>query len=430
MHPITPRHLLPALPLPAADQAGGLGAARLFGAAALVAVGYMDPGNWATDIAGGASFGYSLLFVVAGASLVAMALQALVVRVTVATGQDIATLFGRSFPKPVAHGLRLAGELAILATAVAELVGGAIALNLLFGLSIPAGIVLTAAATFGVIALARGESTLHERIVNALLAVVALSFLVLLVEAKPDWAAAAEGLKPDLGALADPQALYLSLGILGATIMPHNLYLHSGLVAQRTQGLAANERTRAIKLGTIDTVVALFVAMLVNAAILVVAAASLGNATVDVESLAGAHQAIALALGAVPALIFAVALYAAGQSSAITGVLAGRFLTAGFTGEAGSRLARGLATRVGATVIALALMLGLGVSAPDALLVLSQVVLSVALPFVLVPLLIVAVRRRTMGGFALKPAAALGFASAVAGIVGLNVYLLATTPLA
>ena len=427
MHPIATAPTRATLPAP---PKGSLGAARLFGAAALVAVGYMDPGNWATDIAGGASFGYSLLFVVAGASLVAMALQALVVRVTVATGQDIATLFGRTFPRPVALGLRLAGELAILATAVAELVGGAIALHLLFGLSIPVGVAATAAATFGVIALARGESTLHERIVNALLAVVAISFLVLLVEAKPDWAAAAHGLKPDLAALTNPAALYLSLGILGATIMPHNLYLHSGLVAQRTVGLAASDRTRAIKLGTIDTVVALSVAMLVNAAILIVAAASLGNAGADVTSLEGAHQAIGVALGFVPALIFAVALYAAGQSSAITGVLAGRFLTAGFTGQQGSRLARGLLTRIGATVVALGLMLGFGVSAPDALLVLSQVTLSAALPFVLVPLLIVAVRRKLMGGFVLKPAAALGFATAVAGIVGLNVYLLATTPLA
>lgn len=396
----------------------------------LVAVGYMDPGNWATDIAGGSSFGYSLLFVVAGASLLAMALQALVVRVTVATGRDIAALFASAFPRPVALLLRLAGELAILATAVAELVGGAIALNLLLGFSLPVGIALTAAGTFLVIALARGEATTHERIVNALLAVVALSFVALLAEARPDWAAAAAGLAPNRSVLDKAEALYLSLGILGATIMPHNLYLHSGLVAERTQGLAADQRRRAVRLGVLDTVVALFVAMLVNAAILIVAAASLGNAGASVASLDGAHRAIGVALGAIPALVFAIALYAAGQSSAITGVMAGRYLSAGFTGEAGSRVARGLLTRVGATVIALALMLGFDLGNPDKLLVLSQVVLSAALPFVLVPLLVVAVRRKLMGGLVLKPAAALGFASAVAGIVGLNVYLLATAPLA
>lgn len=408
----------------------GLGGARLVGAAALVAVGYMDPGNWATDIAGGTAFGYGLLFVVVASSLVAMALQALVVRVTVASGQDIASLFRRAFPAPVAGFLRLAGELAILATAVAELVGGAIALDLLFGIALPVGTVATAALTFAVIALAQGESTLHERIVNALLAVVALSFLVLLVQARPDWAAAARGAVPDAGVLARPGALYLALGILGATIMPHNLYLHSGLIAGRTSGLAPDARRGAIRLGTIDTVAALSVAMLVNAAILIVAAASLGGAGVDVASLEGAHRAIGAVLGAAPALIFAVALYAAGQSSAITGVLAGRFLSAGFTGHGGSRVLRGLATRVGATAIALGLMLSLGQGDPDALLVLSQVTLSAALPFVLVPLMVVAVQRRLVGQFALNPAAAMGFGTAVAGIVALNVYLLAAAPLA
>ncbi len=313
---------------------------------------------------------------------------------------------------------------------MAELAGGVIALELLFGIALPSGVALTAAGTFSVIALARGESTLHERIVNALLAVVALSFLALLVEAKPDWMLAAAGLRPDAGMLAAPEALYLALGILGATIMPHNLYLHSGLVAQRTRGLAPEGRRHAIKLGVIDTVVALSVAMLVNAAILIVAAASLTNAGADVANLDGAHRAIGAALGAGPALIFAVALYAAGQSSAITGVLAGRFLSAGFAGHAGNRLLRGLVTRLGATVIALGLMLSLGQGGPDALLVLSQVALSAALAFVLVPLMIVAAHRRLLGHFALGPAAALGFGTAVAGIVALNVYLLATAPLA
>jgi manganese transport protein len=403
---------------------------RMAGAGALVAVGYMDPGNWATDIAGGTRFGYGLLFVVAASSLIAMALQALVVRVTVAAGTDIASLFRRAFPAPVALGLRLAGELAILATAVAELVGGAIALRLLFGLALPAGVALTAAGTFAVIALARGSAGAHERVVHVLIAVVSLSFLALLAEAKPDWAKAAAGAAPDAGLLRDPHALYLALGILGATIMPHNLYLHSGLVAARSMGLAEAARRQAIRLGTLDTVLALSVAMLVNGAILIVAAASLEGAAADVASLDGAHRAIGAALGPAAALIFALALYAAGQSSAITGVLAGRYLAQGFCGHPGGRVLRGLLTRVGATVIALALMLALGQGDPDALLVLSQVALSAALPFVLVPLVIVAAQRRLMGGFALRPAAALGFAAAAIGIVALNLYLLATAPLA
>ncbi len=404
--------------------------AGILGAGALVAVGYMDPGNWATAIAGGAGFGYALLFVVLASSLVAMAVQALTVRVTIATGKDLAALLNAALPRPAARAVWWAAEAAILATAVAELVGGAIALNLLFGLPLPAGVAATAAATFAVIALVRDGAVVHERLVNLLLAVVALSFAALLWRADPDWSAAAAVLVPTPRLVADPQALFVALGILGATVMPHNIYLHSGLVADRMRGLPSGGRRRAFRILLGDTVAALALAMLVNAAIMLVAAASLGSADGAVASLDGAHRAIGAVLGGAAALIFAVALYAAGQSSAITGILAGRYITAGFTGHAGSRLKRGLFTRLGGLTIALGLLVATGGDAPDRVLVLSQVTLSAALPFVLVPLLFMAMRRKLMGGFTLRPLAAGALASAVGAIVLLNVYLLVLAPMA
>jgi manganese transport protein len=416
--------------VPSALPTVTLAPARLLGAGALVAVGYMDPGNWATDIAGGAGFAYALLFVVVVSSLVAMAVQALTVRVTVATGKDLATLLKEALPRPAARLVWWAAEAAIVATAVAELVGGAIALQLLFGLSLPVGVAVTAAATFAVIALARDGATTHERVVNVLLAIVALSFAALLWRAAPDWHAAASGLVPEPRLLTDPNALLIALGILGATVMPHNIYLHSGLVAERVRGLAPEQRRRAFKVVVGDTIAALSLAMLVNAAIMLVAAASLGSAGGAVASLDGAHHAIGVALGAVPALIFAVALYAAGQSSAITGMLAGRYITAGFTGHESNRLKRGLVTRLVGLTIALGLLFVVGGDAPDRVLVLSQVILSTALPFVLVPLLIVAMRRQLMGRFTLKPVTATALGSAIGAIVLLNVYLLAVTPMA
>ncbi|MCK6452241.1 MAG: Nramp family divalent metal transporter [Alphaproteobacteria bacterium] len=413
-----PRAVLPRLP------------AGVLGAGALVAVGYMDPGNWATAIAGGAGFGYALLFVVLASSLVAMAVQALAVRVTIATGKDLAALLNEALPRPAARAVWWAAEAAILATAVAELAGGAIALDLLSALPLPAGVAATAAATFAVVALVRDGAVVHERVVNALLAVVALSFAALLWRAGPDWSAAAAGLVPAPRLVGDPQALFIALGILGATVMPHNIYLHSGLVADRMRGLASDDRRRAFRVLVGDAVAALSLAMLVNAAILLVAAASLGSADGAVASLDGAHRAINAALGGAAALIFAVALYAAGQSSAITGILAGRYITAGFTGQVGSRLKRGLFTRLGGLTIALGLLVATGGDAPDRVLVLSQVTLSAALPFVLVPLLVVAMRRRLMGGFTLRPLAAGALASAIGTIVLLNVYLLAMAPMA
>lgn len=409
-------------------QSPGLQAAlrRLVGPGLLVAVGYIDPGNWATDIAGGTAYGYSLLTVVVVSSLLAMAIQTLVVRVTIATGEDLATLTARILPRPLALLSWAAGEAAILATALAELVGGAIALRLLAGLSLETGLLITAAGTLAVMLLSKGHAGLQEKLVNGLIAIVAVSFIALLVAARPDAGAMARDVANAGHVLGhDTGALLIGLGILGATIMPHNLYLHSGLLAERLRDLPAGRERQALRTATGDTVLSLSLAMLVNAAILIVAAASLTGGTVAVASLDDAHAAMAVVLGGVMATVFAIALYAAGQSSAITGVLAGRILTRGFRGRESRAWLRGIVTRVVAVAIGFTLMTRGGGQSPDQLLVLSQVVLSLALPFALAPLVAIAARRELMGRLALGRTTIVAASAVTALIIGLDLYLLA-----
>lgn len=295
---------------------------RMVGSGLLVAVGYIDPGNWATDIAGGSGFGYGLLSVVIASALLALGFQVLVSRLALATGQDLATLTARHLSPRMAKAAWLAGEAAILATALAELVGGAIALRLLFGLPLLGGVAVTGVGTFAVLALTRGNADRHERVIAVLLAIVAASFVFLLFKANPAWTEVAQGVARTGGALRDPQGFLIALGILGATLMPHNLYLHSGSLAERARSLPADARDIAMRVARNDTALSLGVAMLINAAIMIVAAASLSGPGLIVSSLDDAHAAIGHTLGAGAAIIFAVALYAAGQSSTITGVLA------------------------------------------------------------------------------------------------------------
>lgn len=395
---------------------------RMVGPGLMVAVGYMDPGNWATDIAGGAGFGYRLLAVVMFASLLAMGLQVLVARLALATGEDLASLTRQHLPAPVAKAAWLAGEAAILATALAELIGGGIALNLLLGLPLPAGVVLTAIGTISVLSVSRLRSGAHEQLVGALVAGVALAFLLLLAKIGPDWGAAAQGVAHTGSALADPKGLMIALGILGATLMPHNLYLHGSEIARRAQGLGVQARIDALRVTRNDTLVSLTLAMAINGAIMIVAAASLTGAA-DVSSLGGAYAAMREQLGPLAAIAFGVALYAAGQSSAITGVMAGSALTRGFRGETGSERLRGIVTRLAAVTIALAFLAWRGVGDPDGLLVLSQVVLGLALPFALVPLAWLACRSELMGRLALGGVAKVALVSATTLIVLLDLYL-------
>jgi manganese transport protein len=388
----------------------------------------MDPGNWATDIAGGSGYAYGLLAVVLGSALLAMGFQVLTARLALATGQDLATLTARYLPRPIARAAWLAGEGAILATALAELIGGAIALRLLFGLPLAGGVAVTALGTLAFFLAAQGKAERHEQVIAALLAVVAVSFLYLLARAQPSAAEAARGLADTARTLRDPGAFMIALGILGATLMPHNLYLHSGALARRAAGLDRADRPLAMRIARNDTVVSLGIAMLINAAIMVVAAASLSGNGPLVASLDGAHAAIASTLGAGAAAVFALALYAAGQSSTITGVMAGRVLSQGFRPQAvTSDRRRALATRGLAAVIALGLLAATGGGDPDSLLVLSQVILSLALPFALVPLVLLSLRRDLMGLHVLRGVAGLAAIAATAGVVMLDAYLLART---
>lgn len=401
---------------------------RMVGSGLLVAVGYIDPGNWATDIAGGSGFGYGLLSVVIASALLALGFQVLVSRLALATGQDLATLTARHLSPRMAKAAWLAGEAAILATALAELVGGAIALRLLFGLPLLGGVAVTGVGTFAVLALTRGNADRHERVIAVLLAIVAASFVFLLFKANPAWIEVAQGVARTGGALRDPQGFLIALGILGATLMPHNLYLHSGSLAERARSLPADARDIAMRVARNDTALSLGVAMLINAAIMIVAAASLSGPGLIVSSLDDAHAAIGHTLGAGAAIIFAVALYAAGQSSTITGVLAGRILSRGFqAGRNWSDRRRALVTRLIAGAAAAGLLGYSGGQDPDGLLVLSQVILSLALPFALAPLVLLACRKSIMGRHALRGAWAWAAIAATVGIIALDGYLLADT---
>lgn len=399
---------------------------RMAGSGILVAVGYIDPGNWATDIAGGSGFGYGLLSIVLLSAILAMGFQVLAARVAVATGRDLAQLTAAELSRPFARLAWLAGEAAILATALAELIGGAIALRLLFGLPLMAGVAITGVGTFLVFYLTRGQTERHERVIAVLLAIVALSFVFLLLEARPSWLAMGTGITQTGRALSHTEGFMIALGILGATLMPHNLYLHSGTLAERARQLPPHARPLAYTVARNDTIVSLGIAMLINAAIMIVAAASMSGSGPAIASLDGAHAAIGQSLGAAAAIVFAVALYAAGQSSTITGVMAGRMLSAGFNpGRGLSDPGRAAVTRV---VAAVAAMLLLGLSSgqdPDQWLVLSQVVLSLALPFALVPLVLLACRRSVMGERVLHPAWATAAVAATAGIIVLDLYLVA-----
>jgi len=399
---------------------------RMIGPGLLIAVGYVDPGNWATDIAAGSSYGYTLLGSVLLASLLGLLFQTMAARLGMATGENLAALIRRLLPRPLSTAAWMAGELAIVATALAELVGGAIALRLLFGLPLQAGLIVAAMGTLAIMALSQRRQRAHEYVVSALLAIVSVTFVYLLVKAYPAGGDVLRGLASSGRVFGDHGMLAVALGIVGATVMPHNLFLHSGLIAERSKDLPAHERPMALRVVETDTRVSLLLATLVNAAMLMVAAASLSHLVTPVNSLDDAYHAIALTLGTGAAVIFAVALYAAGQSSAITGVLAGSMLSRGFRGRESRTWLRGIATRLAGICISFALLaIRPGMSA-DTLLVLSQCVLGVALPFALLPMIMLAGKRELMGQYAFGH---IFMALAVAGtvlVIVLDGYLLLT----
>ncbi|GLK81395.1 Nramp family divalent metal transporter [Methylopila turkensis] len=396
-----------------------------FGPGYLVAVGYMDPGNWATSLAGGSQFGYSLMAVVALSSLMAMLLQALCARLGVGAGRDLAQACRDAFPKPVAFVLWILAEAAICATDLAEVIGTAIGLNLLFGVPLEIGVVITALDVFLVLMLQRIGFRWIEAFVIGLLFVIAACFAIQLAMADPDLGAVIRGLAPTIELVQNPAMLYIALGIVGATVMPHNLYLHSSVVQTRGYERTEAGKREAIKWATLDSTIALSFAFLINSSILILAAAAFhttGNT--EVAELGEAHTLLGPLLGgAIAATAFGVALLCCGLNSTVTATLAGQVVMEGFLRIRLAPWLRRLITRTIAIVPAILVTLYYGESGTARLLVLSQVVLSLQLPFAIIPLVWFTASRVKMGGFVAPRWMSVTAGLVAAVIVALNVKL-------
>ncbi len=375
--------------------------ARFAGPGLLVSVGYMDPGNWATDIEAGSRFGYRLLFVVLLSSLAAILLQCLAARLGIATRKDLARLSSERYPRAVGRVQWVLAEISIISCDLAEVLGSALAFKLLFNVSLPVGVALTALDTFIVLGLQGQGFRRVEAIILGLVGTIGICFVVQLFLIGPDWAAVAAGFVPSLHALSSREPLYLAIGILGATIMPHNLYLHSSIV--QTRAVSGEEGKRAaIRLTRIDTIGSLSLALLINAAILVVAASAFHRTgRTDVADISDAYQLLAPIAGStVAALAFAIGLFASGQSSTFTGTIAGQVIMDGFLQMKLPCWQRRLITRGLAIIPAFIGVVTMGDRAIGVLLVASQVVLSLQLPFAMYPLIRFTDDRLLMGAFA------------------------------
>jgi manganese transport protein len=391
----------------------------------LVAVGYMDPGNWATSLAGGSKFGYSLLTVALLSNLMAIVLQSLCTRLGVGAGRDLAQACRDSFPRWVSLPLWLSAEIAITATDLAEVIGTAIGLNLLFHIPIEIGVVITALDTLLILALQAFGFRWIEAFVVAMLGVIAACFAAQIAMADPDWGAVLWGFLPSREVVANPEMLYLALGILGATVMPHNLYLHSGLVQTRGYGDTPSEKREAITLATIDSTLALCLALTINASILILAAATFHRVgRTDIAELDQAHSFLAPLLGSTLApSLFAVALLCCGLNSTITATLSGQIVMEGFLNWRIAPWLRRLVTRTIAIVPAVAVTLVAGEKGTGQLLILSQVVLSLQLPFAVVPLVMFTASRAKMGEYVAPRWLTVLAALVAATIIALNAKL-------
>jgi manganese transport protein len=395
----------------------------------LVAVGYMDPGNWATDIAGGARFGYTLLSVIMISNLMAILLQALALRLGIASGRDLAQACRDHFSRPVTIFLWIVCEIAIAACDLAEVLGAAIALNLLFGLPLIWGVSLTALDVLIVLYLQHHGFRYVEALVVGLIVLIAGSFAVEIWLAKPDLGAVALGFVPQTTILANPEMLYIAIGILGATVMPHNLYLHSSIVQTRQYGDTLDGKREAIRYATIDSSVALMSALFINAAILIMAAATFhGTGNQDVADISDAYQLLSPLLGTTMAsTLFAVALLCSGQNATLTGTLAGQIVMEGFINIRLRPWLRRLITRLIAIVPAIIVIVIYGEGSTGALLILSQVILSLQLPFAVFPLVMFTSEKAKMGPF-VSPGWLKVLAWTIAVIIAsLNVWLLYQT---
>ncbi|MBN9024247.1 Nramp family divalent metal transporter [Kaistia sp. MMO-174] len=376
-------------------------AAAFLGPGYLVAVGYMDPGNWATSIAGGSRFGYTLLFVVLLSSLMAMILQALATRLAIATGRDLAQACRDAYPAPVAGLLWILAEIAICATDLAEVIGTAIGLNLLFGIPLEIGVLITALDVFLVLYLQTKGFRWVEALVITLLGVIAVSFLVQIVMADPVWGELVRGFVPSTEIVSNPNMLYLALGIIGATVMPHNLYLHSGIVQTRAYHADSKGKREAIRFATMDSTLALLFALAINASILILAASAFhAKGNTEVVELDKAYTLLHPLLGsALAPTLFAVALLCCGLNSTVTATMAGQIVMEGFLNIRLAPWLRRLITRGIAIVPAAAVTIYYGDKGAGQLLILSQVILSLQLPFAVIPLVVFTAERRKMGEF-------------------------------
>ncbi len=367
----------------------------------LVSVGYMDPGNWATDLAGGAKFGYALLSVILLSNLMAIVLQSLCVRLGVATGRDLAQCCRDYFSPRVSFGLWILCEIAIAACDLAELVGSAIALQLLFGIPLAIGVCITALDVLIILFLQSRGFRYIEALVITMIMVIGGCFMAEMIFARPDVGAVVGGFAPRVEILQNPQMLYIAIGILGATVMPHNLYLHSAIIQTRRWKETVEQKWEAIKFGTIDSTIALSFALFINAAILILAAASFhfsGNQ--EVAEIQDAYKLLSPVLGApLASTLFGVALLVSGQNSTLTGTMAGQIVMEGFLHIRLKPLLRRLLTRLVAIVPALLTIVFLGESSTTNLLILSQVILSLQLSFAVVPLVMFTSDRRLMKEF-------------------------------
>ena len=384
----------------------------------MVSVGYMDPGNWATDIAGGSKFGYTLLSVIMISNLMAILLQALSARLGIVTGRDLAQACRDAYPRSVGIVLWLACELAIIACDLAEVVGTAIALKLLFGIPLIGGALITALDAFLLLLLMNKGFRFLEAFIIALLIVIAGCFLVQIGLAAPPVAEILGGFVPSSQIITDPEMLYIAIGIIGATVMPHNLYLHSSIVQTRQFDRDDTGRRAAIRWATIDSTIALMLALFVNAAILVVAAAVFhANGKTDVAEIEDAYSLLSPLLGVgIASVLFAIALLASGLNSTVTATLAGQIVMEGFLRIRLPHWARRLLTRAVAIVPVVVVTAIYGEQGTAKLLILSQVVLSMQLPFAVIPLVQFVSNRKKMGDFVVSRTVSMT-AWIVAGII-------------
>jgi manganese transport protein len=414
-----------ALPLPPSAlqqiraRRGLRGVLPLLGPAFVAAIAYVDPGNFATNIAGGASFGYALLWVVLAANLIGMLIQALSAKVGLASGSSLPELCREQLPRPASWGLWVQAELIAMATDLAEFIGAAIALNLLFGVPLFVAGLMTAVVAFGILALQSRGYRRFELAIGAMLAIILLGFLYETLKVGADWGAVARGFVPGF---AGGDSVLLACGILGATVMPHVIYLHSALTQDRIPPRDERERRDLSRFLRIDVLIAMAIAGVVNMLMLIVAASLFhGSGLTSVDTIEGAHAGFAQLVGGGAALAFAGALLASGLASSSVGTYAGQVIMQGFIARTVPLALRRLVTMLPALVV---LAVGLD---PTRSLVISQVVLSFGIPFALIPLIWLTSRRDVMGTLVNRRATSVLASVVAAAIVALNVFLLYQT---